>query len=152
MPPAPAAEERLGLSLYAPDVAALHAIVAELRRLGHRVSGRVALKALLHASSADELHALAAARAQARAAGPLPGEDAIAEHYGFPVLVPDIAKLDQVNDRLVDQRLRAGRTFIIRSRLHGPIDYPTLAKAVAKLLKLKPDGRSRAGRRLAGRD
>ena len=45
-----------------------------------------------------------------------------------------------------------GRTFIIRSRLHAPINAPIFARDIQKFAQLKPDGRTKAGRKLAGRD
>ena len=145
-------EERLGLSFYPADTAAAGAVVAKLRRHGVRTSRRIALKVLVHASSEEELFAYALARARAEEMGTVKVEPAIDEIFGYTFFADDVEKLDRVNDRLDDENLRGGRSFIVRSRLHAPINYAQFAKAVLKFQQQYPDGRSKAGRKLAGRD
>jgi len=149
--PKSAATQRVGMSFYEEDLAALLALRRNLAQLHVNESARFIVRALAHVATDAEIFAHTLARHQAEAAGKAGAKESIAEFGNYELLNSDLERFQRIGFDLEAEQVRGGRTFIMRSLIHAPWELRKLAKAVTQFRREFPDARTREVRALRGR-
>ncbi len=138
--------ERISLSLYASDLAALRKLIAALDAAGTAVSRTRLLCALPHIVSEAEIFAHAVLFHRRTREGAADKEESIDLRLSLTLLTADISKLRHVLNDLAAKNITAGRTFLIRALLHAKWETAALARGIARFDQQFPDPRTREGR------